>query len=384
MTQRLSGQPAGGLVLAVLAAFAFMLPLAAADEVKPAQAGKTIELAICLDTSNSMDGLIASAKVKLWDIVNDLAKAKPTPILRVALYSYGNNGYDRNVGWVRKELHFTTDLDKVNEKLFGLTTNGGTEYVGRVTRDAVEQLAWSPDPAVLKLIFVCGNEAATQDPEIKLQPLAEAAVRKGIVINTIYCGDPNHSEAQDWKQFADLSEGRFASINQNRGAVAIATPVDKRLAELGAQLNTTFCWYGKDAKVLMANQVLQDANTAKLGVAAEAGRAQTKGGGLYRYEQNDLVERCKADPKFDVKTVAVEELSDELKKMTPEQREKHVKELLAKRLALEKEITDLGKQREAYIAQELKKNGDKGERAFDEAVRGAIREQAQKKGIQIP
>ena len=53
-----------------------------------------VEVVLCLDVSSSMDGLIASAKQKLWDIVNDLARAKPTPELRVALYSYGNNAYD--------------------------------------------------------------------------------------------------------------------------------------------------------------------------------------------------------------------------------------------------------------------------------------------------
>src|SRR3954471_15526373 len=112
----------------------------------PPVRGKPVDLVICLDVSNSMDGLIDSAKRKLWDIVNDLGKAKPTPKLRVALYSYGNDGYDPKVGWVRKELDLTTDPDKVSEKLFGLKTNGGTEYVGRVCRDALQQLQWSNDP----------------------------------------------------------------------------------------------------------------------------------------------------------------------------------------------------------------------------------------------
>ena len=83
-----------------------LLGLAAAPQAEacgPKRAGKAIDVVICLDVSNSMDGLIASAKTKLWDIVNDLARAKPTPNLRVALYSYGNDGYDAKIGWVRKE-----------------------------------------------------------------------------------------------------------------------------------------------------------------------------------------------------------------------------------------------------------------------------------------
>src|SRR4051794_40097004 len=147
-----------------------------AEDAKPAPAKeKTIDVVICLDVSNSMDGLIASAKSKLWDIVNDLARAKPTPNLRVGLYSYGNDGYDAKIGWVRKELDLTTDLDALYQKLTALTTNGGTEYVTRVCRDAMAQQPWSKDKDALKIIFVCGNEPASQDPLVKLKEAADLA-----------------------------------------------------------------------------------------------------------------------------------------------------------------------------------------------------------------
>lgn len=356
--------------------------LAAADAVKPAPAS-VVDVAICLDTSNSMDGLIDAAKRKLWDIVNDLAKAKPTPKLRVALYSYGNDGYDPKTGWVRKEVDLTDDLDKVSEKLFGLRTNGGTEYVGRVCRDAIAQQKWSEDPKALKLIFVCGNEPATQDPEVQLKPLAETACRKGIVINTIYCGNVNHSEAKGWQDFATLAEGRFAAIDQNKSTVVIATPYDKELAKLMSDINTTFCFWGKDAPALRANQVAQDANAVNLGAGIAAGRALSKSGALYRFEEHDLVEKLKTDPKFDVKKIPDKELPEELKKLKPEEREKHLKDLLAKRADIQKKVAELSKKRESYIQAEVKKNPSKADQAFDQAVRGALREQAQKKGIEI-
>src|SRR5215510_4821742 len=44
---------------------------------KRAAKPQNIDVALCLDVSNSMDGLIDSAKNKLWDIVNELAKVKP-------------------------------------------------------------------------------------------------------------------------------------------------------------------------------------------------------------------------------------------------------------------------------------------------------------------
>src|SRR5215213_5863383 len=114
-------------------------PVRAADPPKQ----QVVEVVICLDTSNSMDGLISSAKQKLWDIVNDMALAKPAPQLRVAVYSYGNNAYDAKTGWVRQEIELTSDLDKVSEKLFAVQatkTPNSSEYVGRVCKEAVEKL----------------------------------------------------------------------------------------------------------------------------------------------------------------------------------------------------------------------------------------------------
>lgn len=367
---------------AALLAWLALIGAAAADTPKLGQA-KNIDLVICLDTSNSMDGLIGSAKQKLWDLVNDLAKAKPTPNLRVALFSYGNDTYDPKVGWVRKDLDLTTDLDKVSEKLFALTTQGGTEYVARVCKAAVEQVSWTEAPGALKIIFVCGNEPADQDKEILLPKTAEQAVRKGIVINTIYCGSATHPEAKGWRDFAVLAEGRYACIDQDR-TIAIATPYDKELTDLGVQMNKTFCFCGKEAKVLAENQVAQDVNAVKLGAPAAAGRSVSKASGLYRFGENDLVEKLKADPNFDVKKVPEDELLDDMKKMKPEEREKHVKEMLKKREELQKKVADLSKKRDEYVAAEQKKLAKAGDKVFDEAIRGMLREQSEKKGFQIP
>src|SRR6478752_5004286 len=139
-----------------LLSLALLTPLAnaAPKDAKPTH----VDVVLCLDTSNSMDGLIDSAKRKLWAVVNDLAKIDPAPTLRVALYSYGNDTYDAKAGWVRKDLDLTGDLDAVYKQLFALTTKGGTEFVARVTRDALAGLKWADDKDALKILFVCGNE----------------------------------------------------------------------------------------------------------------------------------------------------------------------------------------------------------------------------------
>jgi hypothetical protein len=370
-----------GVPVAVLVLLLMGGALPAAD---PKPAAKAIDLVICLDVSNSMDGLIASAKVKLWDIVNELARAKPTPNLRVGLYSFGNDGYDRTVGWVRKDLDLTTDLDALYQKLNALTTRGGTEYVTRVCRDALKDQKWSTEKEALRLIFVCGNEPATQDPVVKLPDAAALAKEMDVLINPIYCGPDSSRDAASWKEYASLCGGRYASINQDRGAVAIATPMDKELADLSSKLSTTYVTYGRAGKEKALNQVMQDANALRSAPAAAAARAQAKGSGIYRADDWDLVDRQKRDAKFDVNKLSPEELSEEMRKMTPEQRTAHVKKKVAERDVLVKQINDLSNKRQLYINEQMKKNPSRADKAFDEAVRGSLREQGAKKGLVIP
>jgi hypothetical protein len=367
----------------LIAAFVGMLSLPTGAQPPAKEKPRDIDVVICLDISGSMDGLIESAKNKLWDIVNELAKVKPTPNLRVALYTYGEDTYDPKAGWVKKDLDLTTDLDLLYQKLFALKTNGGTEYATRVARDAVRDLKWSEDKGALKLIFVCGNEPAGQDPMVKLKDAADFAKAKGIIINPIYCGNPDDPDARDWREYAGLSGGRFATIDQNRN-VAIVTPVDKKLAELGVKLNDTYVSYGKEGRMKAENQKVQTQNAVNQSASVAASRTLSQAGGLYRTADWDLVDKLKADPKFDITKIPEADLSDALKKLKPAERIAHVKEMTAKREALQKEIGELQVKRTKFIAEEMRKNPDPAGRAFDSAIRETLRIQAASKGIVIP
>jgi hypothetical protein len=360
--------------------------LSAAAQAQEKTASKpAIDLVICLDTSSSMNGLIDSAKTKLWDIVNELARAKPTPQLRIALFSYGSPQYGAESGWVHKDLDFTSDLDAVYQKLFALRINGGNEYVARVTQAALDQLQWSKESKALKLIFVCGNEPATQDPKIKLEDVALQAVKRDIIINTIHCRhSSNTAEAEGWQKLSSLAEGRFVSIDQNRGAVALAAPQDKKIAELGVKLNQTYLWYGKEGEVRRDNQLAQDANAAKLGKSVEAARAASKGTAFYRQAEADLVDRVLTDEKFDVNKVPVKELPPKLQELKPAERVKYVEQMKTEREVLQKQIAELNRERQEYIRTHQQKHQSQTEQVFDQALRGLLIEQGKRKGIQIP
>jgi hypothetical protein len=373
------------LAAAVAAVFATTFSFAAPAS---ADSSKNIDVAICLDTSNSMDGLIDSAKAKLWTIVNDLAKVQPTPTLRVALYQYGNDDLDSKVGWVRKELDLTTDLDEVYKKLNALQTHGGTEFVARVCRDALNDLQWAADNEALRMIFVCGNEPADQDKTVKLDAVAEIARKKGVYINTIYCGPANHPEMNLWKDFAVMAGGHYSNIDQDKtkSQVVVKTPQDAELLKLNEKLNATYVVYGGGkGEESKRNQAVQDANAAKCAPTVALDRLTTKNCALYRCDAWDLVDRMKNDPKFDIKKLKDEELSEEVRKLKPEERVAYVKKKAEEREALRKQIDELNAKRNKFIVEEMKKlPKSDGDKAFDEAVRMALRKEAAAKGLKIP
>ncbi|HEX8038834.1 MAG TPA: hypothetical protein VF490_06770, partial [Chryseosolibacter sp.] len=149
--------------------------------------GQTIMLALLLDTSNSMDGLIDQAKSQLWRIVNEVAAAKcgdgQQPNIKIALYEDGNDGLSPEEGYIRQVSGLTDDLDVISEKLFSLRTNGGSEFCGQVIKTSLNQLAWSASNADLKMIFIAGNEEFTQG-NVSYDVACGAAKEKGVVVNT--------------------------------------------------------------------------------------------------------------------------------------------------------------------------------------------------------
>jgi hypothetical protein len=228
---------------------------AVAAELEGPASRRDVDLVIALDVSGSMDGLIESAKQRLWDITNELAQARPVPALRVAILSYGRPSYGEQTGYVRVDLPFTADLDAVNETLFAFHTDGGEEYVARAIQTSLDTLRWSQASDALKVVFVAGNESAEQDPRLTIAQAAAAAARQGVVVNALYCGGAGHAEAEGWRRVAASTNGLYASIDQNAAAVAeIATPFDAKLAALNDELNATYVAFGASGERGRANQ----------------------------------------------------------------------------------------------------------------------------------
>ncbi|MEW6072027.1 MAG: vWA domain-containing protein [Planctomycetota bacterium] len=347
----------------------------------PAPAPPDIDLAICLDTSGSMDGLLESAKQRIWAIVNDLALARPLPHLRVALLTYGNDGHDPQRGWVVVDVPLTEDLDEISRQLFALTTNGGTELVGRVLKTATDQLAWSDSPAALKLIVVAGNETADQDQEVPYRAAASAAIARGVLVNAIYCGSPADELAPGWHEIARLADGQFATIDQAEGTVTIETPFDARLVELSAAVNRTYIPIGRAGGLGAANQVAQDRNASALNSEAAAARAIAKNGSLY-FCAWDLLDGLKSR-QMRLEDVPERDLPMNMQVMRPGERAAYVRRMQDQRERIRRQIEELTVQRQGFLDAERSKLGPAEDRALDRALRRAIRAQAEARGFRF-
>ena len=364
-------------LLTILACLPFTL--SAQEKVAVTEVKKNVprvQIALLLDNSGSMSGLLNQARTQLWKVVNEFIAAKRdgvTPEVEVALYKYG----------AQPEMitPLTRDLDLVSRELFALTINGGTEFCGATIKDATEKLSWSTDKDVYRVIFIAGNEPFTQGP-VEPKTACKLAISKGIIVNTIHCGSDAEGISGGWKDGALLADGSYMIINQNQAVAQVTAPQDVEIVKLSEKLNTTYVRYGKQGEAYAANQATQDINAAKAAPEASVSRAVTKSSSrLYCNSDWDLVDAVE-QKKVKLEEVKKEDLSPELAKMTLEELKAHVEKQAAERKAIQEKIVSSNKDREAYVSAELKKKGE-GE-GLDVAMVKAIRSQAQKQQFVFP
>jgi hypothetical protein len=350
-----------------------VLALSASSEATP-----QIQIALLLDTSCSMNGLIDQAKTQLWKIVNEFLPARrggQRPELRVALFEYGNDGLPASEGHIRLITPLTDDLDKVSEELFALTTNGGQEYCGQVIQAAVNRLDWSTSSEDLKLVFIAGNEPFTQG-SVDYQEACRAAIGKGIVVNTIFCGNQSEGERTKWKDGAVLADGEYLSIEQNRTVVHVAAPQDEEIARLGVEINNTYIPYGEHGAAGQMRQSAQDAQVASTGAGNTVQRAVTKGSANYSNQLWDLVDAVK-DGVVKLADLKPQDLPEDMRSMTVERRQAYVAEKTQQRTDLQDQIQTLNEQRKQFVAAKMKELAEEsGQDTLDSAVIKVCRKQA--------
>jgi hypothetical protein len=335
-----------------------------------------IKVALLLDTSNSMDGLIDQAKAQLWQVVNELSYAKcedESPNLKIALYEYGNDNLNADEGYLRQVIAFSDDLDEISKSLFSLTTNGGNEYCGKVITTALNQLEWGKEKDDLKLIFIAGNEPYTQG-NVSYKDASKLAHQNDITVNTIFCGDYNQGISTYWKDGADLTHGNYMAINHNQATVHVASPYDDKILELNEKLNGTYVAYGKAGRAKLENQAAQDNNAISYNKANAVSRTVSKSSRLYKNSSWDLVDAEKEE-SFSYDDLDKKQLPKELKGKSKSEIKTYVEKKRKERETLQEEIAELNIKRRGFISNKTKDS----ENALESALIKAIKKQAEQK-----
>jgi Mg-chelatase subunit ChlD len=343
-----------------------------------------IDVVFVLDTTGSMADLIQTAKEKIWSIATTMASAQQTPDIRIGLVAYR----DRTDAYVTKVVDLSDDLDSVYATLMDFAADGGgdtPESVNKALYDAVHQMSWTEQDQAYKVIFLVGDAPPHMDyNEARYPEIVASALEKGIVVNTIQCGDIV-AAIEPWTQIARLGHGNFFQVEQSGGAVAYTTPYDEELANLSAKLDDTRLYYGTDEEKekmrekVAATEKLHDgasfASRARRGVfnASAGGRTNLLG-------ENELVDAITSG-EVELKDIEQDALPEAVAVMAPAEQEEYVAELASERAELKQQIQELSQDRDSFLARKVEEAGGMKD-SLDQKLYDTVRDQAGKAGLE--
>jgi Mg-chelatase subunit ChlD len=351
--------------------------------VVPAHRPK-VDVVFVLDTTGSMSGLIQTAKEKIWSIASTMASAQPTPEIRVGLVAFR----DRGDQYVTRVVDLSADLDSVYATLMEFQADGGgdtPESVNAALHDAVHAMSWSDAQQAYRVIFLVGDAPPHMDyNEVQYPAIVAAAREKGIVVNTIQCGEESVT-VEPWSTIASLGGGDFLQVEQSGGAVAFDSPFDAQIAELSAKLDATRLYYGnEDEQARMRDKIaatdkVQDgasiASLARRGVfnAGDGGRANLLG-------EKELVDAV-VTGAVSLEEIDSDALPAELRPMAPAEQAQHVAKLARERADIQGRIVELADDRNAYIAKKVEEAGGLGD-SLDQKLYDVVSRQAAEAGFE--
>lgn len=354
---------------------------ALATKPEPVIAKPRIEVCFVLDTTGSMSGLIEGAKQKIWSIANAMISAKPTPELKLGLIGYR----DKGDAYVVKSFPLTDDIDAIYGNLRGFSAEGGgdgPESVNEALAAGINQMSWSQDRNVLKIIFLVGDAPPHMDyaDAPKYPELCRMAAKKDLVINTVQCGAMSET-TPIWQEIAKLSEGRYAAIAQSGNMAVVSTPMDAKLAELNTKVGATLIPYGD--KDLRGEVAAKQAASESAPAAAVADRLSYNARTHKTVQGAGELLDALASNKVKLESLDKKNLPAEFQDLSRGELERRIAKTRQDRAALAKEITELTKKRDSYLKEENKRLAAAGKGdAFDEKVAETIRDQARKKDIE--
>ncbi len=175
---------------------------------------RTIDLAICMDVTASMNDELAQAQAGIDDLmmfVGDVVAG-----LRVALVAYRDERDEFEV----KAWDFTSDANEARQRLWSLTAAGGgdlPEAVFPALRVALGRLSWRPvGTRILILLGDAPPHAGFGSQSVELAQRAQA--EGGVTTHTIEAGD---RPVKHFPEIAAAGGGRSVTLGDATGSLIL-------------------------------------------------------------------------------------------------------------------------------------------------------------------
>lgn len=349
--------------------------------------GKKIQLVFCLDVTASMQGLIATAKQKIWSISSSLLQTNPKPELQIGMVFYRDRGDD----FITRRIDFTTDIDSVYIKLMEVLAQGGgdaPESVNEALNNAVNDFQWYADTSVYKAIFLVGDCPPHMDynDDVKYPVSCGLAVKKGIYINALKMGNCAGAEIV-WRETAHITGGDYIPVGQDANGYVIASPYDDEIALLQNNVDNTVVYYGnatlrntKEFSKVNANKIFHKGKSSES--ASRAEYKYSKGAHADAYFNNDLVKDF-ATGAVQVDSIHFHFLPDNMKTMTPQERKEYLTRMKVQRDSVQIALKMNIQKRNAYLIAKSESETDKSSNSFSSKVFTTMKKQTAKKGIRL-
>lgn len=355
------------------------------DIAKRLEEAPVVDVVFVLDTTGSMNGLIDTAREKIWSIASTMTSAQQSPDIRIGLVAYRDRGED----YVTQVVDLSDDIDSVYATLMDYEADGGgdgPESVNQALHDAINKMSWSQNRQAYQTVFLVGDAEPHMDysNDIQYPEILAQAKRKNIVVNAIQCGNET-ATTQHWQKIAGIGGGRYFQVEQAGGAIAVATPFDEAIATLSAKLDDTRLYFGsmEDKARMHEKELATGKLNTESSITSRARRGvfnSTTSGRKNRLGDNELVEAVTSG-SVSLEDLEQDALPKSLQTMKPEEQREEIASIAKQRMELESRITDLANERSLYLMEKVAATGDT-EDSLDQQLYDTVREQAAKTGLE--
>lgn len=309
----------------------------------PSFADRPVDVVFALDTTGSMGSMIAGAKEQIWGIAGELRRHSGSVRFGLVAYRDTSDDYVTRVHALRGRLLEVED----DLRAFQAAGGGDTpEAVDEALAAALHGFEWRP--AARKMILLVGDapphlDRASQAPYAETAALAR---QRGVVIHTLLCGHDGTAE-RVWREIAQSAGGRFVQLDLEEATRVPDTPYDEQIRSIQRQLNETVVPFGSaEAREAMRQQL---ATSARDSAHQTAERLEYQRGDDRRVAAGDDLVDLHERGEEPLAETRDEDLPEELRTRSPEERHQHLEDQAARRRGLWSEVRWLSERRRAFL-----------------------------------